>query len=135
MNRPNDRMLWMGDLLPYMDSDFIGEAFRRMGENIVGVKIIMDKYSGHRAGYCFVEMSDVESARRAMLQINGKIIPHSRPPIKFNLSFANNPAAGIPEYNLFVNNLPDELGDAELYQLFGKRCVQILKFKASSPKL
>lgn len=44
-----------------------------------------------QAGYCFVEFADREAARRAMLHINGKIIPKSKPPSAFNLSFANSP--------------------------------------------
>uniref|UniRef100_A0A915JXD4 tRNA selenocysteine-associated protein 1 n=1 Tax=Romanomermis culicivorax TaxID=13658 RepID=A0A915JXD4_ROMCU len=118
MNRGNN-VLWMGDLDHYMDGDFIGEAFRLMGEHVLCVKLVMDKYDGHKAGYCFVDMVDEQSARRAMLQINGRIVPNTKPPVKFNLSFANNPAAGATEYNLFVNNLPSEIGDAELYQIFG----------------
>ena len=52
----NDRTLWMGDLESYMDSNFIGEAFARMGEEVNTVKIVYDKYSGKAAGYCFVEL-------------------------------------------------------------------------------
>lgn len=118
---PRDRMLWMGDLEQYMDGNFIADAFKKMGEKVVSVRVIFDKYSGKEAGYCFVEMEDANSARRSMLELNGKIIPNSKPPIKFNLSFANNPSAGATEYNLFVNNLPENIGDAELYQLFGRK--------------
>ena len=31
------------------------------------------------AGYCFVEFNDEEEARRAMLRLNGKIVPGSDP--------------------------------------------------------
>jgi len=116
-------MLWMGDLEQYMDGNFIADAYRKMGENVVSVRVIFDKYSGKEAGYCFVELDDAEAARRSMLNLNGKIIPNSKPPVKFNLSFANNPSAGATEYNLFVNNLPENIGDAELYQLFGRKYV------------
>lgn len=125
---PRDRMLWMGDLEQYMDGNFIADAFKKMGEKVISVRVIFDKYSGKEAGYCFVEMEDSASARRSMLDLNGKIIPNSKPPIKFNLSFANNPSAGATEYNLFVNNLPEDIGDAELYQLFGRKYAAFLIF-------
>lgn len=89
----SDRTLWMGDLEPYMDANFIGESFARMGEEVGTVKIVYDKYSGRAAGYCFVELADSDSARRAMLNINGKVVPKSKPPVTFNLSFANSPTA------------------------------------------
>ena len=31
------------------------------------------------AGYCFVEFKDGDAAQRAMLRLNGKIIPNSQP--------------------------------------------------------
>ncbi|VDN04647.1 unnamed protein product [Thelazia callipaeda] len=102
-----DRTLWMGDLNPDWDQSFIAEAFARMGEEL--------------AGYCFIEFSDRESARRAMLHINGKIIPKSKPASAFNLSFANSPNAPYTEYNLFVNNVPQDTDDAALFLIFGER--------------
>jgi len=117
----SDRTLWMGDLDPSWDSNFIGEAFARMGEELQNVKVVLDKYSGKAAGYCFIEMKDSDSARRTMLNINGKIIPMSKPAATFNLSFANSPSAPYTEYNLFVNNVAREIDDAGLFLVFGER--------------
>ena len=35
--------------------------------------------SRNPAGYCFVEFSSADAAQRAMLKLNGKIIPGSAP--------------------------------------------------------
>ncbi|VDK64570.1 unnamed protein product [Onchocerca ochengi] len=124
ISRPNDdtdRTLWMGDLSPDWDQAFIADAFARMGEEVTNVKIVFDKQNGKQAGYCFIEFADRESARRAMLHINGKIIPKSRPCSAFNLSFANSPNAPYTEYNLFVNNVPQDMDDAALFLIFGER--------------
>ncbi|MFH4977079.1 hypothetical protein AB6A40_003788 [Gnathostoma spinigerum] len=115
-----DRTLWMGDLDPHWDSTFISDAFAKMGEETVNVKIVSDKYTG-KPGYCFVEFADQDSARRAMLHINGKTVPKSRPSAAFNLSFANSPNAPYTEYNLFVNNVPHSVDDAALFLIFGER--------------
>ncbi|VDK69652.1 unnamed protein product [Anisakis simplex] len=56
-----------------------------------------------------------------MLHINGKIIPKSKPTAAFNLSFANSPNAPYTEYNLFVNNVPEDMDDAALFLIFGER--------------
>uniref|UniRef100_A0A0N5AWA4 tRNA selenocysteine 1-associated protein 1 n=1 Tax=Syphacia muris TaxID=451379 RepID=A0A0N5AWA4_9BILA len=114
-----DRTLWMGDLDSSWDTNYIAEAFSRMGEEVLNVKIVFDKRSGKP--YCFVEFCDQESARRAMLHINGKPIPKSNPPSVFNLSFANSPTASYTEYNLFVNNVPHNMDNASLFLIFGER--------------
>ncbi|VDP09867.1 unnamed protein product [Soboliphyme baturini] len=108
-NSESDRMLWMGDLRSYMSEEFIRDAFVKMGVQLVNVRVITDKNTHH------------EKARQCMLRLCGRVIPHSDPPVRFNLSFANNPAAGVKEFNLFVNNLPSAMDDAELYQLFGRK--------------
>ncbi|KRX24823.1 tRNA selenocysteine 1-associated protein 1, partial [Trichinella nelsoni] len=114
-----DRLLWMGDLEPYMDALFIEDAFRQLGQS-VNVRMAVDR-NGNAARYCFIEMPDSATARRAMLTINGTDIPNSK--TKFNLSYANNSNSNIVEYSLFVNNLSSQINDAELYQIFGKKFI------------
>ncbi|XP_044919995.1 tRNA selenocysteine 1-associated protein 1 isoform X3 [Mustela nigripes] len=38
--------LWMGDLEPYMDENFISRAFATMGETVMSVKIIRNRLTG-----------------------------------------------------------------------------------------
>ncbi|XP_069935066.1 tRNA selenocysteine 1-associated protein 1 isoform X2 [Oryctolagus cuniculus] len=39
--------LWMGDLEPYMDENFISRAFATMGETVMSVKIIRNRLTGY----------------------------------------------------------------------------------------
>lgn len=71
--------LWMGDLDPYMDENFIKQAFSAMGESPLGVKIITHRITGGSAGYCFVELADEESVDRCVQRLNGKLVPASNP--------------------------------------------------------
>lgn len=71
--------LWMGDLDPYMDENFIKQAFSAMGESPLGVKIITHRITGGSAGYCFVELADEESVERCVQRLNGKLVPGSNP--------------------------------------------------------
>jgi hypothetical protein len=73
MEQVSDKMLWMGDLEPYMTAEFISSAFRKMGETVYCVKIVYDKYSGLQSGYCFLEMADGDACRRCMLNVIGKV--------------------------------------------------------------
>ncbi|CAI4224087.1 unnamed protein product [Auanema sp. JU1783] len=115
------RTLWMGDLKKSWDADFVIDAFKRIGHTPISVKMVTDKNSGQPTGYCFVEFSDSNSAREAMLNANGSDIYGSNPPVRFNLSFANDIRQPSIEYNLFANNLALDVDDADLYHVFGRR--------------
>uniref|UniRef100_A0A674BSB9 tRNA selenocysteine-associated protein 1 n=1 Tax=Salmo trutta TaxID=8032 RepID=A0A674BSB9_SALTR len=115
--------LWMGDLDPYMDENFIKQAFSTMGETAYGVKIITHRVTGGSAGYCFVEMADETSVDRCVHQLNGKLVPGSNPPRKFKLNYATygkRPEAG-PEFSVFVGDLSSEVDDYQLHQFFLKK--------------
>ncbi|KAL4657110.1 tRNA selenocysteine 1-associated protein 1-like [Arapaima gigas] len=115
--------LWMGDLDPYMDENFIKAAFSAMGENALGIKIISHRVTGGSAGYCFVEMADEASVDRCVLRLNGKLVPGSNPPRKFKLNYATygkRPEAG-PEYSVFVGDLTSDVDDFQLHQFFVKK--------------
>uniref|UniRef100_A0A3Q2VWH0 tRNA selenocysteine-associated protein 1 n=1 Tax=Haplochromis burtoni TaxID=8153 RepID=A0A3Q2VWH0_HAPBU len=114
--------LWMGDLDPYMDENFIKQAFSAMGESPFGVKIITHRITGGSAGYCFVELADEASVERCVQRLNGKLVPGSNPPRKFKLNYATygkRPEAG-PEFSVFVGDLASEIDDFQLHQVFKK---------------
>ncbi|RCN52927.1 hypothetical protein ANCCAN_00922 [Ancylostoma caninum] len=115
------RTLWMGDLLPQWDAQFISNAFKELGHAPSTVKMVTDRQTGANCAYCFVEFASSDEARDAMLRANGHKIPHSEPRSRFNLSFANDPRVPSIEFNLFVNNIHPDLDDAALYQVFGAR--------------
>ncbi|XP_036375054.1 tRNA selenocysteine 1-associated protein 1-like [Megalops cyprinoides] len=115
--------LWMGDLDPYMDENFIKQAFNSMGETALGVKIICHRVTGGSAGYCFVELADEASVDRCVLRLNGKLVPGSNPPRKFKLNYATHGkrAEAGPEYSIFVGDLTPEVDDFQLHQFFAKK--------------
>uniref|UniRef100_A0A1I8A9H1 tRNA selenocysteine-associated protein 1 n=1 Tax=Steinernema glaseri TaxID=37863 RepID=A0A1I8A9H1_9BILA len=115
-----ERTLWMGDLAANWTPDFIQQGFAALGERVI-VKPVKDRTTGQAAGYCFIEFQTEEIARKAMLKINGRQIPGTVPPAIFNLSFANSPDSPHIEYNLFVNNMPLDMDDAQLFLIFGER--------------
>ncbi|XP_046702227.1 tRNA selenocysteine 1-associated protein 1-like isoform X1 [Silurus meridionalis] len=80
--------LWMGNVDPYMDENFVTRAFATMGELVVSVKIIRNKANKSAVGYCFVELPDKAAAERCLRKVNGKLLPRSMPPRRFKLKTA-----------------------------------------------
>ncbi|KAM9488602.1 tRNA selenocysteine 1-associated protein 1-like isoform 4-T4 [Clarias gariepinus] len=71
--------LWMGNVDPYMDENFVSRAFATMGELVVSVRIVRNKADRYAAGYCFVELPDEATAERCLRKVNGKPLPRSMP--------------------------------------------------------
>ncbi|KAJ2695031.1 hypothetical protein H4218_005372 [Coemansia sp. IMI 209128] len=66
--------LWMGDIEPWMDEDYIRIVWERLGES-VAVKMIRDRLTGAMANYCFIEISTHADAERILAMYNGKPMP------------------------------------------------------------
>ncbi|CAL4187743.1 unnamed protein product, partial [Meganyctiphanes norvegica] len=87
----------LSDLADYMDENFIIAAFRALGEeNVQNVKVMKNRYTGHPAGYCFVNFSSDQAALTAMHKLNGKVIPNSQP-FKMSKTMPKDPQS--PEIN------------------------------------
>lgn len=110
--------LWMGDLEPYMDENFIKQAFTTMGEIVVYVKIMRNRYTGQPFGYGFVEFESEDVALRVLHRVNGKLVPSSSPPKRFKLNHANHGHPFNKEFSLFVGDLTPEVDDLALYKAF-----------------
>lgn len=113
--------LWMGELEPWIDENFVRSVWYGLGEQ-VNVKMIRDKFSGSNAGYCFVDFASSAAAAKA-LQLNGTLIPNSNRPFKLNWASGGGLADRSrddrgPEYSIFVGDLGPEVNEYVLCSLF-----------------
>ncbi|KAF9284855.1 hypothetical protein BGZ74_001648 [Mortierella antarctica] len=117
---PRAASLWMGELEPWMDENWIRAAFYSAGHQ-VSVKMIRDKFTGANAGYCFVDLASPEAATSAIGTLNGTVIPGTDKTFKLNWASGGNPASGGPggnEYSVFVGDLSPEVTDYMLLTTF-----------------
>ncbi|KAL8988369.1 MAG: hypothetical protein Q9177_002547 [Variospora cf. flavescens] len=115
--------LWMGELEPWIDENFVRSVWYNMGEQ-VNVKMIRDKFSGN-AGYCFIDFTNPAAAAKA-LQLNGQLIPNTNRPFKLNWASGGGLADRSrdergPEHSIFVGDLGPEVNEYVLVSLFQNR--------------
>ena len=140
MSSGQHKILWMGDLDPWMDEGFIKSLFASMGDKGVSVKLMRDKNTGLAAGYCFLEFQSHATALRHLSTLNGTLIPGTQKSFKLNWSsgsgsgFATPSAIGLSstpavsgrmsaegDYPIFVGDLGNEVKDGTLMALFQSR--------------
>lgn len=63
--------LYVGNLPYTCDDQALQDAFTQYGE-VVSARVITDRASGRSKGFGFVEMSDTDSANRAVESLNGR---------------------------------------------------------------
>ncbi|CAK7219864.1 hypothetical protein SCUCBS95973_003965 [Sporothrix curviconia] len=117
------KTLWMGELEPWMDENFVKNVFTTVSGENVNVKVIRDRASGN-AGYCFVEFNTVEAATKA-LNLTGSNIPNSTRVFKLNWAsgggLVDRRDDRSPEYSIFVGDLGPEVNEFVLVSLFQAR--------------
>ncbi|KAL4954921.1 hypothetical protein BDW69DRAFT_193663 [Aspergillus filifer] len=117
--------LWMGELEPWIDENFVRNLWFQMGEQ-VNVKMIRDKFSGRsNAGYCFVDFASPAAAGKA-LSLNGTPMPNTNRLFKLNWATGGGLADRSrddrgPEYSIFVGDLGPEVNEYVLVSLFQSR--------------
>ncbi|CAG9826500.1 unnamed protein product [Diabrotica balteata] len=115
--------LWMGSLESYMTETFILNAFRKMGESPLSIKIMRNKFTGEAAGYCFVHFASDEEAINAMHKLNSKPIPNTNPMVRFRLNNASNSGRSFidREFSVWVGDLSSDVDDYNLYRVFSSK--------------
>ncbi|CAG8550839.1 13981_t:CDS:2 [Acaulospora morrowiae] len=117
--------LWMGELEPWMDENYIRTVWYQLGEN-VNVKFIRDKFTGANAGYCFVDFVSNAAAVKALSTVNGTPIHGTNRVFKLNwasgggLTDRNRDDRG-PEFSIFVGDLGPEVTEWMLVSVFQQR--------------
>ena len=109
--------LWMGDIEPWMTSELIQNAFIEYGLNPSGIKMIKDHKSNITRNYCFINFETMTEANKALIYLNGKIIPKTN--TNFRLNWANKHCE--MNRNLYIGNLSEDFDDIQLFNIFKEK--------------
>ncbi|KXS13182.1 RNA-binding domain-containing protein [Gonapodya prolifera JEL478] len=138
--------LWMGELEPWMDENFLRNTWYSLGEN-VQIKMIRDKFTGGLANYCFIEFTNNPSALNALAKYQNQVIPGANKIFRLNwASGGGGTGAGGamerpgmmdqgPEYSIFVGDLAPEVTDYMLMNLFASHYQSVKSAKVVTDPL
>lgn len=132
--------LWIGALEEYMTEDFLRNSMSLMGEedSLVSVKRIRNKYTGALATYGFLTFESDAAALMAMHKLNGKIIPKTQPPVRFQLNHASAKQSGgmysEREFSIWVSELPSEISEEDFRKTFSTRYDSVVTAKLMREK-
>ncbi|KAJ4880423.1 Polyadenylate-binding protein RBP45C [Raphanus sativus] len=110
------RSLWIGDLQPWMDENYLINAFSITGE-VQQAKVIRNKQSGYSEGYGFIEFVSHAAAERILASYNGAQMPSSEQTFKLNWAGERRQSEG-PEHTVFVGDLAPDVTDYMLTETF-----------------
>lgn len=114
------RSLWVGDLLPWMDENYLISIFSQTGE-AVSAKVIRNKQTGFPEGYGFIEFVNHAAAERILQAFNGTQMPNSEQNFRLNwaaLGSGERRQDDGPDYTIFVGDLAADVTDYTLQETF-----------------
>ncbi|XP_002280601.1 polyadenylate-binding protein RBP45 isoform X2 [Vitis vinifera] len=114
------RSLWIGDLQPWMEENYLWGCFSQTGE-VVSVKVIRNKQTGQCEGYGFIELATRAAAERILQTYNGTLMPNSEQNFRLNwatLGAGERRADDTPDYTIFVGDLASDVTDYVLQETF-----------------
>uniref|UniRef100_A0A6P4BHE0 polyadenylate-binding protein RBP45-like isoform X1 n=1 Tax=Ziziphus jujuba TaxID=326968 RepID=A0A6P4BHE0_ZIZJJ len=114
------RSLWIGDLLPWMDENYILSCFAHTGEAVTA-KVIRNKQTGMPEGYGFIEFASRAAAERVLQTYNGTLMPSTDQNFRLNwatLGAGERRQDEGPEYTIFVGDLAADVTDYTLQETF-----------------
>ena len=109
--------LWMGDIEPWMTKEIIMNSFFEYGIKPSSIKMIKDHKLNISKNFCFINFENMVEANNALINLNGKKIPKTE--INFRLNWANKHCER--NRNLYVGNLPSDLDDIQLFNIFKEK--------------
>jgi RNA recognition motif-containing protein len=106
--------LWMGDIEPWMNREFVLMSFFEYGLKPSSIKMLKDHKYNISRNYCFINFDTMTEANKALIELNGKKIPNTN--INFRLNWANKHCE--MNRNLYVGNLSSDVDDITLFEIF-----------------
>ncbi|KAH7662103.1 Apoptosis-promoting RNA-binding protein TIA-1/TIAR (RRM superfamily) protein [Dioscorea alata] len=116
------RSLWIGDLQYWMDEAYLQSCFSQPLQNgeLLSMKIIRNRQTGHSEGYGFLEFATHATAERILQTYNGQMMPNIDQAYKMNWA---SPGAGErrdngADHTIFVGDLASDVTDYILEETF-----------------
>ncbi|TVU38871.1 hypothetical protein EJB05_12266 [Eragrostis curvula] len=115
------KSLWIGDLQPWMDENYLYTAFDQMAQQIASIKIIRNKQSQQSEGYGFIEFHTRAAAEHTLMNFNGRMMPNVDQ--FFKLNWASSSAGDKrgnegSDHTIFVGDLAADVTDYMLEETF-----------------
>nr|KJB81765.1 hypothetical protein B456_013G160200 [Gossypium raimondii] len=114
------RSLWIGDLQPWMDENYLMNIFAQTGE-VVSAKVIRNKQTALPEGYGFIEFVSQAAAERVLQSYNGVPMPNSEQNFRLNwaaLGYGDKRQEEGTDYTIFVGDLAGDVSDYLLQETF-----------------
>ncbi|KAL1557965.1 Polyadenylate-binding protein rbp47 [Salvia divinorum] len=119
----DNKTIWIGDLQPWMDEDYLHSCFSPTGE-VISVKMIRNRQTGQSDRYGFIEFSSHDVADNVLQSYNGAKMPKADQPFRLNwAAFSTSdrrPEAGS-DLSIFVGDLAADVNDELLHETFASR--------------
>ncbi|OMO80627.1 hypothetical protein CCACVL1_12842 [Corchorus capsularis] len=114
------RSLWIGDLQPWMDENYLLSIFSQTGE-VQSAKVIRNRQTALPEGYGFIEFASRAAAERVLQAFNGSPMPNSEQNFRLNwaaLGYGEKKQEEGPDYTIFVGDLAADVTDYTLQETF-----------------
>lgn len=108
--------LFVNYLPQSVDDRMLYQLFGPFGE-ITSYKVMLDLNTNRSRCFGFVKYRDLESAKKALQQMNGKKLEHKTLIVKY-ANTEDTTSMGTPSNNLYIKGLPPNFGDQQLKLLF-----------------
>ncbi|PKA63206.1 Polyadenylate-binding protein RBP47 [Apostasia shenzhenica] len=118
-----NKTIWVGDLLNWMDENYLHSCFGHTGE-VVSIKVIRNKQTGKSEGYGFVEFFDHAAALKVIQTFNGLMMPNSDQHFRLNwASFSTGDRRSdiASDHSIFVGDLAPDVTDSLLQETFANK--------------
>ncbi|CAM8942318.1 unnamed protein product [Rhodiola kirilowii] len=122
-NHGDNKTVWVGDLHPWMDENFLHNCFASTGE-IASIKVIRNKQTGLSEGYGFVEFHSHAAAEKVLQSYPGMMMPNTDQPFRLNwasFSMGDKRSDNAPDLSIFVGDLAADVNDSVLHDTFANR--------------
>ncbi|KAG9135211.1 hypothetical protein Leryth_013478 [Lithospermum erythrorhizon] len=119
----SNRTIWVGDLLHWMDEDYLRNCFASTGE-LASVKVIRNKQTGIPEGYGFVEFYTHEAAEKVLQTYPRSLMPNADQPFRLNwatFSMGEKRSNNGSDLSIFVGDLAADVTDTLLHETFSSK--------------